>query len=356
MTKGGRQPRDTRDHRTEPLVSPEVVARWLEVIPQPIAVTGGTGFVGSHLVDTLCAAGLRPRVLVRDLEAPRWIAGRAVEWVPGSLTDPDALARLVAGAGTVLHLAGVVRATHANEFDRGNRVGTANLLSALAAHAPAARLVMVSSLAAVGPSAHPEGLPPEADPHPISAYGRSKAAAEAVVRATGSGRWWSIVRPPAIYGPRDSDVYQFFRMARRGLVLIPSGERFITIAHVADVVRGILAAAAAEPRQTLHLGEPEPYELRRLVGILVESGKVRARVLGVPAPAVRATAVVSGALVALGAAVGPLTRDKAAELVARHWTARTAGSLAALGLSTTVSFAEGARDAWTWYRGQGWLG
>jgi len=82
------------------------VASWLEALPQPVALKRGTGFVGSHLVDTLCAAGLHPRVLVRDLEAPRWIAGVDAEFVEGSLEDPDSLERLVGGAGTVFHLAG----------------------------------------------------------------------------------------------------------------------------------------------------------------------------------------------------------------------------------------------------------
>ncbi len=345
-----------RDHRQGPLVTPESVRDRLAGLPQPIAVTGGTGFVGSHLVDTLCAAALTPRVLVRDAATPRWIAGRRVDWVPGSLADPKALARLVSGAGTVLHLAGVVRATAPGEFDHGNRVGTADLVRAIERHAPQARLVHVSSLAAVGPSADPQGVEPGAEPHPISAYGRSKAAAEAEVRAMGDGGWWTVVRPPAVYGPRDVDVFQFFRMAARGLVLVPRGERFLTIAHVADVVRGILAAAVSSPHQAFHLGEPEPHRLERLVRTLADAGQVRTRILSLPAFAVRAAAAASAALAVLGVATGPLTPDKARELLARHWTAHTEGSLAELGLTTTIPFAAGARDAWAWYRGQGWLG
>ncbi len=356
MTKGDRRPAGLRDHRDQALVSADEARPWLDDIPRPIALTGGTGFVGSHLVDTLCAAGLTPRVLVRDVAAPRWIAGRAVDWVPGSLADPKALVRLVSGAGTVLHLAGVVRATTPGEFDHGNRVGTANLVQAIEHHAPQARLVHVSSLAAVGPSADPKGVEPGAEPHPISAYGRSKAAAEAEVKAIGDGGWWTVVRPPAIYGPRDVDVYQFFRMAARGLVLIPRGDRFITVAHVADVVRGILAAAVSSPHGSFHLGEPQPYQLAGLVRALADAGEVRTRILSLPAVAVRAAAAASAALAALGVATGPLTPDKARELLARHWTAHTEGSLAALNLTTTMPFAAGARDAWAWYRGQGWLG
>lgn len=138
-----------------PLVSAESVSGWLDQLPRPIALTGGTGFVGSHLVDTLCAAGIEPRVLVRDPSAPRWISGAPVQWVEGSLAERDSLRRLVEGAGSVIHLAGVVRAGREEDFDRGNRLGTRNLVSAVTLSAPSARLVHVSSLAAAGPSPDP---------------------------------------------------------------------------------------------------------------------------------------------------------------------------------------------------------
>ena len=185
----------------------------------------------------LCARRASHLVLVRDPSAPRWIAGAPVEWVPGDLEDGVALRRLVGGSGTVFHLAGVLRASREVDFDLGNRGGTANLVQALREAAPAARLVHVSSLAAAGPSNEPGGVGPECDPAPISWYGRSKLAAEHEVRAFGERADWSIVRPPAIYGPRDADVFEFFRMASRGVVAIPSGERWLTIAWVGDVVR-----------------------------------------------------------------------------------------------------------------------
>ena len=152
MCEGYNVPRVTMDYsHTDPLVSSDAVSRWLAAIPQPIAVTGGTGFVGSHLVETLCAAGIEPRVLVRNPAEPRWIDGAPVAWVEGALDDLGALRGLVAGAGTILHLAGVVRAGREADFDRGNRQGTQNVLRAMADTAPTARLVHVSSLAAAGP-------------------------------------------------------------------------------------------------------------------------------------------------------------------------------------------------------------
>jgi len=341
---------------TNPLVPPDTVAHWLETLPRPIAVTGGTGFVGSHLVDTLCAAGITPRVLVRDPGSPRWIGGRPVEWVHGSLEDTEALKRLVAGAGTVFHLAGVVRAGSEAEFDRGNRGGTADLIDALLEAAPGARLVHVSSLAAVGPSAEPAGVGPESDPAPISWYGRSKLAAESEVRRLGQDFWWTIVRPPAIYGPRDTDVFEFFRMAGRGVVVVPSGTRWLTVAWVGDVVRAVVAAAAGRPGRVFHLGEPEPILLSTLIRELCDAGGVGCRILRIPAFVVTGAGAIGSALHRVGWHRLPLTGDKARELLARHWTSRTADSTLDLGIDRLTGFTDGAARSWIWYREQGWVG
>jgi nucleoside-diphosphate-sugar epimerase len=335
-----------------PLVSPD----GLGEVDLPVAITGGTGFVGSHLVDILCAAGLRPRVLVRDPESPRWIAGRPVEWVRGSLDDEAALDSLVTGAGTVIHLAGVVRASREADFDRGNRVGTQAVVAAVRRAAPHARLIHVSSQAALGPSPDPAGLTTDAMPHPISAYGRSKLAAEEEVRSLGA-RWpWTIIRPPAIYGPRDTDVLEFFRMASRGLLAIPSGERWLTMAWVGDVVRAILAAASGRGRgRVLHVGQAEPRTMDDLLRRIAAAGDVAARLVRVPPPLVAAIGWGGSALHAVGWHRLPMTRDKAREILARHWTFITRPSLEALGLGDPMSIDDGARLTWAWYRAAGWL-
>ncbi|MCU0306112.1 MAG: NAD-dependent epimerase/dehydratase family protein [Thermoanaerobaculales bacterium] len=325
-------------------------------VPRPVAITGGTGFVGSHLVDTLCAAGLRPRVLVRDPDRPRWIDGAAVDPVAGSLEDEGSLEELVRGAGTVVHLAGVLRAARADDFDRGNRVGTANLVEAIRRSAADARLVHVSSLAAAGPSPDPAGLAPDDPAAPISDYGRSKLAGEAEVATLGDDRSWCILRPPAVYGPRDTDILEFFRMAGRGVAAIPAGERWLTVAFVGDVVRAVIAAAAAEaPGGLYHLGEPAPQRLDRLLRTMAAADGRRVRLLPVPPAAVTAAGLAGSALQRLGWRRMPLTLDKSRELLARHWTSRTVESLERLGVGDGTPFQRGAEVAWQWYRMMGWV-
>jgi len=350
------RPEMTDYSHLNPLVPPEAVALWIEALPRPVALTGGTGFVGSHLVDTLCAAGVKPRVLVRDAAAPRWIAGAPVEWVPGSLEDEAALERLAQGAGTIVHLAGVLRAGSQADFDRGNRGGTAKLVATVRRVAPEARLVHVSSLAAVGPSADVQGVGPGAEPMPISWYGQSKLAAEDEVRGLGADCWWSIVRPPAIYGPRDTDVFEFFRMASRGVVAVPAGERWLTVAWAGDVVRSIMAAAVGRPHTVFHLGESEPLLLDTLISELCGAGGVTAKTLRIPPFVVKGAGAIGSALHRVGWQRLPLTGDKARELLACHWTARTVESMQELGIDRQTTFPEGAARTWDWYRGRGWLG
>ena len=341
---------------SNPLVAPLDVADWIGAIPLPIAITGGTGFVGSHLVDTLCGAGLRPRVLVRDADNPRWIAGVEAEFIQGSLEKPEALVRLVDGAGTVIHLAGVLRAGREIEFDLGNRQGTANLVEAVRHNAATARFVHMSSLAAVGPSPQPEGLAPGDPAAPISAYGRSKLGGEAEVATLGDSNWWCILRPPAVYGPRDTDIFEFFKMASRGLAAIPTGERWLTMAYVADVVRGVLAAAAIGiHREIYHLGEPSPQRLDDIFNQLAEGDGGRVRIVRVPSAIIRAAGAAGSILQRLGWRRLPLTLDKTKELLASHWTAQTVSSLNALGLGLGTSFAQGADTCWQWYRLKSWV-
>ncbi|GLT01668.1 hypothetical protein GCM10007897_30650 [Sphingobium jiangsuense] len=178
-------------------------------------MTGATGFVGAETLEQLLAAGFEVRALARRPQPER--AG--VAWVAGALDRPDALDDLVRGADVVLHIAGVVNAPDRAGFEAGNGQGTANVIAAME-RAGIRRLVHVSSLAAR-----------ERD---LSLYCWSKALAEDHVRA--SALDWTIVRPPAIYGPRDTEFRELLRVARLGLLPVPPQGR-ASLIHVGDLAR-----------------------------------------------------------------------------------------------------------------------
>jgi uncharacterized protein YbjT (DUF2867 family) len=184
-----------------------------------LAVTGGTGFVGRHLIDAALAQGHIVRALTRSPRPPR----EGVQWIYGSLEKPMALTQLVAGADAVIHVAGTINATDRAGFALGNVEGTLAMIDATRA-AGIRRFVHVSSLSAREPK--------------LSDYGWSKARSEILVAA--SALDWTIVRPPAVFGPGDRETLELFRAARYGVIPLPPGGRLSVIA-AQDLVRLLLA-------------------------------------------------------------------------------------------------------------------
>ena len=184
-----------------------------------LAVTGATGFVGAATLDIALKDKLKVHALTRQPQFPR----KGVTWTPGALDDRESLERLVADADAVLHIAGVVNAPDRAGFAAGNATGTMNVVDAMR-RTGVRRIVHVSSLAAREPQ--------------LSAYGWSKELAERHVMA--SALDWTIVRPPAIYGPDDRDILDLFRMANNGMVMLPPGGR-LSVIEVSDLARLLLA-------------------------------------------------------------------------------------------------------------------
>ena len=189
--------------------------------PFRIAMTGATGFVGTDVLEQALGEGLRVNALTRRAQPPR----ARLKWVPGALEDAAALDTLVRDADAVIHIAGVVNAPDRAGFEAGNARGTVAVIDAMRRRG-IRRLVHVSSLAAREPE--------------LSDYGWSKALAERHVKA--SALDWTIVRPPAIYGPNDREMLDLFRMAKRGIMMLPPGGR-LSVIHVGDLARLLLAAA-----------------------------------------------------------------------------------------------------------------
>ena len=185
-----------------------------------LAVTGGTGFVGRHLIELALSRGFGVRALARQPQPPL----DGIDWIAGALDAPAALETLVGGADAVIHVAGITSAPDLATFERGNVAGTQAIVDAARA-AGVERFVHVSSLAAREPQ--------------LSMYGASKADAEQIVAT--SGLEWAMVRPPAIYGP--GELRDLFRMAARGFVLLPPGG-YLSIIGVVDLCRLLLALAA----------------------------------------------------------------------------------------------------------------
>ena len=292
-----------------------------------MAVTGGTGFVGSRLITALRDAGHEVRALTRQ---PQGNAG-GFTWIIGSLEDRGALDQLAKGVDALIHVAGVINSDAAG-FEAGNVQGTANVLAA-AKSGKVPRFVHVSSLAAREPQ--------------LSSYGASKARSEALVRE--SGLHAAVVRPPAVYGPGDKETLELFRMAKRGLILLPPRGR-LSLIHADDLARLLIALAAAKAPPDLTEpddGKSGGWTHRELGLALSEAVGRKALALSMPRPAVRLGALLDG-LVRRDRA--KLTADRAAYFCHPDWVADPALAPPADLWRPSIDSREGLRATAEWYR------
>jgi len=320
---------------------------------QRVLVTGATGFVGGHLVEQLVGRGDTVRCLVRPRSDRRWLP-QSVELAPGSVDDAASLAQAVTGVQVVYHLAAVTSAVRASDYDQTNRGAVVRLLQAMRERSPSARLVFCSSMAAAGPA--PAGRPlTEADPPaPVGPYGLSKRAAEEAIVASPIDA--VIIRPPAVYGPRDRDVLAGFRLAARGFAIRtgPRGQMLAFI-HVLDLARA-LAAAGARPAATGVLyvnGGNYPWE--DVVAAIGNAVGKRPIILPLPELAVRGAGRAVRAWARVAHIKPLITPERAWDLRQQNWTCDDAAGRRVLGYAPTISLADGMRDTAAWYRAHGWM-
>ncbi|MGI8943251.1 MAG: NAD-dependent epimerase/dehydratase family protein [Qipengyuania sp.] len=315
-----------------------MVAPELNAAHEPyVAITGSTGFVGQAVLDTAEREGQGVRALTRR---PPDRDRSGVHWVRGSLSDTASLEQLAQGTEAVIHIAGLTSTIEPSEFEAANVTGTANVIAAMRA-AGVKRLVFVSSLAAREPQ--------------LSAYGASKAAAEELVEK--SGLDWMIVRPPAVYGPRDSDMFELFRAAKWGLVPLPPGGA-TSIIHVDDLARLLLALVVAPPELVRRrFFEPDDgreggwshkelaKEIGKAMGRRVFAPHLPARVL---AGAARFDRLVRGR-------GSKLTTDRVGYMCHPNWVVRSDKAVPQSVWSPRMSGEDGLARAAAWYRAEGWL-
>jgi 2-alkyl-3-oxoalkanoate reductase len=318
-------------------------------------VTGATGFVGSHLAEALRRHGVELTALVRSPAKAAALAPLGVRVVAGDLHDQPALERASEGQDIVYHVAGLVAARTEADFLAANRDGTRNVVEA-AERAGAGRLVMVSSMAAAGPSAKGRPLQGDEPARPVTAYGRSKLAAEQVVRA--SSLAWTILRPPLVYGPRDQEVLKVFRLARLGIApVLGDGTQELSAVYAADLAEALIAAgtSAAAARRTYYPCHPEVFTgavMARAVGRVMGRSPALIRV---PAPIGRGVLRITEAAARLAGQTTILTADKANEFFQPAWTGDPGPLTTDTGWHAERDLATGLEETYRWYRAAGWL-
>jgi nucleoside-diphosphate-sugar epimerase len=323
-------------------------------------VTGATGFIGSHLADLLLEKGFTVRTLVRKTSNLRWIEGKNIECITGDVRDPKSLEPFLEGADYVFHIAGLVKARTREEYFDANDNATRHMLEATARFAPAVkRFLFVSSQTAGGPAAaHDRPLTEDMPPKPITTYGASKAAAEKTVASFTGVVPWTIVRPPAVFGPRDTEIMIYFQTVAKGLnSLIGFNDKQLNLIYSEDLVRGIYLAATSDVslHRTYFLASERQYSWP-------EVGRVAAAALGKRTVTVRlphAVVYTVAALAQLAAAVqrkaATVNLEKARDITTQYWLCDSSAARRDLGWREEVDLEEAIRRTIAWYREQGWI-
>jgi len=323
-----------------------------------IALTGATGFLGSHIADALMAAGHAVRVAVRPTSNRRWLEGKDLEVQVVDLLDDLDCERFLSGTNSLVHCAGVVSAPNEITYRRGNVETTAHLLTAARkvwGDRSSTTFLLVSSLAAHGPAGLLKPAVEANDCAPISAYGRSKLAAEELVRQTAGAFRRVVLRPPSLYGPRDREFLPLLRAAARGWTVRPgpflSGLSLVDGRDAATAVVSLLDTPPA--RGTFFISDAQVgYNWDQIQAALAGAVGRRVRRLNLPAMALR---LAVGAARLSGASPLLLNPDRLRDLTAPGWVCDGRLLTRATGFQTTRTAESGFRETLNFYRKHQWL-
>ncbi len=357
---------ETRDRAAGSIPSPQTVQQTsLFAQTHPVLVTGGTGFVGSHLVEALVRRGYKVRLLIRRTSSLRWLEGIPVEYAYGDVRDKASLAGACIGIKSVFHFGGLIRAHSAADFQAANGAGTRNLAEALAERGiPGGFFVYCSSMAAAGPAVaverDPEPVRTESDPPtPVTAYGRSKLAGEVGLRevADSHGRFRHVIlRPPAVYGPRDEAVLLLFSIIRHGFLLAPmTAASRLSLIYVADLVDGALKAAEVGARGTYYLSDGGVYTWAQVGRQLADLMDVEVRHVRVPRLAAMLAAAGAEAWGFLTRRPAVLSRARVHDIWQAHWVCSPEKAKRDWGFEPRFPLERGLEETLTWYRLNQWL-
>lgn len=326
---------------------------------QIAVVTGGTGFVGSHLVDLLIDKGFEVRCITRKSSDLRWLKDKDIKIYDCGLNNKEALKEIIRDADFVFHVAGVVKSKTKEGYFKGNVETTKTLLDAtLESKANLKRFVVVSSQTVTGPSYDGKPVNEETECKPITTYGKSKLEEEKLVLSYKDKIPVTICRAPAVYGERDTEIFIYFKTFSKGLTTtIGFNEKKLSLIHVLDLVKGFYLAATNDiaKGQIYFISSEEFYTWPQINKITAKILGKKPIVIKVPHFLVYTIAAVAQFLAMFSSKPATLNIEKAKDITQQYWICDTSKAIRDLGYRQTISVEEGIKRTVDWYKKMQWI-
>jgi nucleoside-diphosphate-sugar epimerase len=326
-----------------------------------ILVTGATGFIGSFVAEKLLAKGYNVRCLIRKTSNLRWLEGKNYELVEGSLSNINSLEKATQDVDYIYHIAGNTSAKNLDEYIQGNCNGTINLIEAALKNAPnLKRFIYVSSQTACGPALslnNPtiEGLPL----NPITDYGHSKKLAEEAVKSYIDKLPFTIIRPPAVYGPRDTEIYSIFKMINsRICAYMGFNKKILSLVYVDDLTDGIINSAEATTTlgKTYFITSEEFYDWKDIYNLIKkELNKNFTLNIYLPHFLVLGAGAISGFIGSFSKKPPVFNYQKGIDFIQQYWICSPKSATKDFGYRQKVSLQQGIKETIKWYKDMKWL-
>ncbi|MCF8260959.1 MAG: NAD-dependent epimerase/dehydratase family protein [Melioribacteraceae bacterium] len=326
----------------------------------PISVvTGGSGFVGSHLVDLLIEKGHVVRCIVRESSNLKWLDNKNIEIFKSGLFDKNGLKEVLRDADYLFHVAGVVKSKKKEGYYSGNVDTTKNLLEVIVEeNIKIKRVLIVSSQTATGPSNSEKAKAEDETPNPITTYGKSKRAQEVLALNYSDKIPITIVRPPAVYGERDTEIFLVFKSYNQGLMsMVGFDEKRLSLVHVSDLVNGIYLAATNESSagEIYHIGSDEFYSWPEMSKYFAKAFGKNALKIRLPHFLVYGVATVAQFFAMFSSKPATFNLEKAKDFVQKYWTLNVDKAKKELGYKQNMPIQEGVKRTADWYLDNNWL-
>lgn len=320
-------------------------------------ITGGTGFIGSHLVDSLLSRkNIKIYALTRDLNNLKWLQGLNIQCLKGDLLN---IPSLPADIEYVFHIAGYTKTLKSAEYYTVNQEGTASLFKALHTQnlAPK-RIICMSSLAASGPCQHDETVAESRDACPVSPYGKSKLQGEREALKYQDRFHTTIIRVGPVFGPRDKDFLPFFKMIKMGILpAVGSMASQFSICYVKDLIKGIELCMHKEfaSGTIFNIADPQPFTWDRFGKIAGEILNKKSIKIKIPLPLAYITALLSELVGRIKKKPHIMNLQKFKEMRQEAWVADTRQAQEVLSFQPSYTLRAALEETLDWYRKKGWL-